>query len=87
MSMIRMDVPVHYVHRIRRTQVVKVPSNPKNLSGFRKVLFMALTAKALVNQTLSILQSDSNDSDDNLTSVMDPPIDHYNELPVTFDSP
>ncbi|OBZ86074.1 hypothetical protein A0J61_05876 [Choanephora cucurbitarum] len=87
MSMIRMDVPVHYVHRIRRTQVVKVPSDPKNLSGFRKVLFMALTAKALVNQTLSILQSESNDSDDNLTSVMNPPTDHYNELPVTFDSP
>lgn len=86
MSMLRMDVPVNYVHRVRRTRVAQVPSDWKKLPDFRKVLYMALSAKAIVTQTLNTLQSDYDNDDGSVSLIMDPPEDDGYELPVTFDS-
>jgi hypothetical protein len=47
---------------------------------------MSLTAMAIVAQTIKHVQSDADYDDDNLSVVMDPPIDDSYELSITFDS-
>ncbi|CEP16443.1 hypothetical protein [Parasitella parasitica] len=44
MSMLRMDIPVNYVHRVRRTRVAQVPSDWKKLPDFRRVLYRILSS-------------------------------------------
>jgi hypothetical protein len=66
--------------------VAQVPSDWKKPPDFRKVLCMTLSAKAIVTQTLDILQSDYDNDDSSVSLIMDPLVDDGYELSVTFDS-
>lgn len=58
----------------------------KKLPDFRKVLYMALSAKAIVTQTLNILRRDYDNDDGSISLIMNPSVDDGYESSVTFDS-
>ncbi|KAG2224415.1 hypothetical protein INT45_002954 [Circinella minor] len=71
-----LDVPEKYAFRITRTQNVHVPYTFKDLPNFRKVLYMALSNKAIVVDTLNVSSNsvqNENEIDDDLCAVMIPP--------------
>lgn len=58
----------------------------KNSPIFEKVLYMALSAKAIVAQILNILRSDDDNDDSSVSLIINPPVDDGYKSPVTFDS-
>ncbi|KAI9245246.1 hypothetical protein BDA99DRAFT_290330 [Phascolomyces articulosus] len=89
MTSITLDVPEKYAHRITRTQNVLVPYTFEDLPNFRKVLYMALSNKAIVLDTLHLLSTPAQDEEvgyDDLSGVMEPPEEDSYQLPDTFSS-
>ncbi|KAG2217542.1 hypothetical protein INT45_009967 [Circinella minor] len=89
MTSITLDVPEKYVHRITRTRNVHVPYTFEDLPNFREVLYMALSNKAIVVDTLNALSTsvqNENEVDDDLCAVMMPPEDETYQVPDTFSS-
>ncbi|GAA5809338.1 hypothetical protein MFLAVUS_002746 [Mucor flavus] len=50
------------------------------------LLYMALSAKAIVTQTLNILRRDYDNDDGSISLIMNPSVDDGYESSVTFDS-
>ena len=102
MTVVLLDKPSIYTCRITRTRTAIVPDDIANMKSMRGVLYMAWSAKMLVQDTLKLLQSmevqnnddssdDSGDDEDDLfASVMSEPneIDEeLNMLPPCFTTP